>query len=269
MSKRTGPPKHQNSYAWKPNLGRKINETVSRRPASLHCPSFFPFLWGLTAAIIAAARAGAWGRFRPLSEITGVCQQYRDQIHPPLTPYSPPGGIRPLPLCTGATGRQDPLLFGNRSTSTTVPRQCLLPRIQPFIDMDSCFSAPWCRAGRVLHGLIYSYGTDEGEPWAWLLLFWLVAEAFRTFDRDSRSTEDTSQLTSSCAPWCHYKWLEEWCMLTRWMNMQLNGGNSVTDVGDLAISRHRQTKPLRMEPRSLSCRRLLQHWPITLVQAAA
>ncbi|XP_044955653.1 uncharacterized protein LOC123406233 isoform X2 [Hordeum vulgare subsp. vulgare] len=25
-------------------------------------------------------------------------------------------------------------------------------RIQPFIDMDSCFSAPWCRAGRVLHG---------------------------------------------------------------------------------------------------------------------
>nr|BAK00253.1 predicted protein [Hordeum vulgare subsp. vulgare] len=27
MSKRTGPPKHQNSYAWKPNLGRKINET--------------------------------------------------------------------------------------------------------------------------------------------------------------------------------------------------------------------------------------------------
>lgn len=35
MSKKTGPPKHQNTYAWKPNLGRKINETVSRRPASL------------------------------------------------------------------------------------------------------------------------------------------------------------------------------------------------------------------------------------------
>ncbi|KAI4980012.1 hypothetical protein ZWY2020_016765 [Hordeum vulgare] len=44
-----------------------------------------------------------------------------------------------------------------------------------------------------------------------------VAEAFRTFDRDSRSTEDTSQLTSSCAPWCHYKWLEGWCMLTRFL----------------------------------------------------
>uniref|UniRef100_A0A453FKJ3 Uncharacterized protein n=1 Tax=Aegilops tauschii subsp. strangulata TaxID=200361 RepID=A0A453FKJ3_AEGTS len=35
MSKRAGPPKHQNTYAWKPNLGRKINETVSRPPASL------------------------------------------------------------------------------------------------------------------------------------------------------------------------------------------------------------------------------------------
>lgn len=50
MSKRHGPPKHQNSYAWKPNLGRKINET---EPG---------------------------GRFRPLSEITGVCQRCRDQI---------------------------------------------------------------------------------------------------------------------------------------------------------------------------------------------
>uniref|UniRef100_A0ACD5VUL5 Uncharacterized protein n=1 Tax=Avena sativa TaxID=4498 RepID=A0ACD5VUL5_AVESA len=50
MSKRQGPPKHQNSYAWKPNLGRKINET---EPG---------------------------GRFRPLSEITGVCQRCRDQI---------------------------------------------------------------------------------------------------------------------------------------------------------------------------------------------
>ncbi|RLM93704.1 uncharacterized protein C9orf85 homolog-like [Panicum miliaceum] len=50
MSKRQGPPKHQNSYAWKPNLGQKINET---EPG---------------------------GRFRPLSEITGVCQRCRDQI---------------------------------------------------------------------------------------------------------------------------------------------------------------------------------------------
>ncbi|GJN17590.1 hypothetical protein PR202_gb04669 [Eleusine coracana subsp. coracana] len=50
MSKRQGPPKHQNSYAWKPNLGKKINET---EPG---------------------------GRFRPLSEITGVCQRCRDQI---------------------------------------------------------------------------------------------------------------------------------------------------------------------------------------------
>jgi len=27
-AKRSGPPKHQNKYAWKPNAGRKINETV-------------------------------------------------------------------------------------------------------------------------------------------------------------------------------------------------------------------------------------------------
>ncbi|KAG2591862.1 hypothetical protein PVAP13_5NG508700 [Panicum virgatum] len=50
MSKRQGPPKHQNRYAWKPNLNQKINET---EPG---------------------------GRFRPLSEITGVCQRCRDQI---------------------------------------------------------------------------------------------------------------------------------------------------------------------------------------------
>nr|CAB3474340.1 unnamed protein product [Digitaria exilis] len=50
MSKRQGPPKHQNTYAWKPNLNQKINET---EPG---------------------------GRFRPLSEITGVCQRCRDQI---------------------------------------------------------------------------------------------------------------------------------------------------------------------------------------------
>lgn len=28
MSSRQGPPKHQNKIAWKPNAGRKINETV-------------------------------------------------------------------------------------------------------------------------------------------------------------------------------------------------------------------------------------------------
>ncbi|CAL4947316.1 unnamed protein product [Urochloa decumbens] len=50
MSKRQGPPKHQNRYAWKPHLNQKINET---EPG---------------------------GRFRPLSEITGVCQRCRDQI---------------------------------------------------------------------------------------------------------------------------------------------------------------------------------------------
>lgn len=47
---RQGPPKHQNKFAWKPNLGRKINET---EPG---------------------------GRFRPLPEITGVCPRCRDQI---------------------------------------------------------------------------------------------------------------------------------------------------------------------------------------------
>ncbi|KAL8137442.1 hypothetical protein V2J09_003443 [Rumex salicifolius] len=49
MSKQ-GPPKHQNTYAWKPKAGIKINET---EPG---------------------------GRLRPLSEITGVCQRCRDQI---------------------------------------------------------------------------------------------------------------------------------------------------------------------------------------------
>ncbi|XP_024977803.1 uncharacterized protein C9orf85 homolog [Cynara cardunculus var. scolymus] len=47
---RVGPPKHANKYAWKPNAGVKINETE------------------------------VGGRFRPLSEITGVCPKCRDQI---------------------------------------------------------------------------------------------------------------------------------------------------------------------------------------------
>ncbi|XP_020092104.1 uncharacterized protein LOC109712761 isoform X2 [Ananas comosus] len=48
--RRQGPPKHQNRYAWKPNAGHKINETE------------------------------LGGRFRPYSEITGVCPRCRDQI---------------------------------------------------------------------------------------------------------------------------------------------------------------------------------------------
>ncbi|XP_015063548.1 uncharacterized protein LOC107008860 [Solanum pennellii] len=47
---RKGPPKHQNKVAWKPNAGIKINETE------------------------------VGGKFRPLSEITGVCLRCRDQI---------------------------------------------------------------------------------------------------------------------------------------------------------------------------------------------
>jgi hypothetical protein len=39
MSKRQGPPKHQNRYAWKPNLGQKINETVSPLPPLVRRPS--------------------------------------------------------------------------------------------------------------------------------------------------------------------------------------------------------------------------------------
>jgi len=50
MNTRKGPPKHQNKFAWKPNAGVKINETE------------------------------VGGRFRPLSEITGVCQRCKEQI---------------------------------------------------------------------------------------------------------------------------------------------------------------------------------------------
>ncbi|KAK4749194.1 hypothetical protein SAY87_026643 [Trapa incisa] len=50
MSTRRGPPKHQNQYAWKPNAGRKINETE------------------------------VGGKLRPLSEITGVCPRCKEQI---------------------------------------------------------------------------------------------------------------------------------------------------------------------------------------------
>ncbi|XP_028764820.1 pheromone-processing carboxypeptidase KEX1 [Neltuma alba] len=49
-SRRRGQPKHQNKYAWKPNASRKINETE------------------------------VGGRFRPLSEITGVCPRCKEQI---------------------------------------------------------------------------------------------------------------------------------------------------------------------------------------------
>ncbi|XP_024023306.1 uncharacterized protein LOC21401159 [Morus notabilis] len=50
MSNKHGPPKHQNKFAWKPNAGRKINETE------------------------------VGGRFRPLSEVTGVCHRCKEQI---------------------------------------------------------------------------------------------------------------------------------------------------------------------------------------------
>ncbi|KAJ7971107.1 Small acidic-like protein [Quillaja saponaria] len=49
-TKRQGPPKHQNKFAWKPNAGVKINETE------------------------------VGGRFRPLSEVTGVCHRCKEQI---------------------------------------------------------------------------------------------------------------------------------------------------------------------------------------------
>lgn len=50
MSSRKGPQKHQNKFAWKPNGGRKINETE------------------------------VGGRFRPFSEVTGVCPRCKEQI---------------------------------------------------------------------------------------------------------------------------------------------------------------------------------------------
>ncbi|XP_010257991.1 PREDICTED: uncharacterized protein C9orf85 homolog [Nelumbo nucifera] len=50
MSNRHGPPKHQNKYVWKPNAGHKKNETE------------------------------LGGKFRPFSDITGVCARCKDQI---------------------------------------------------------------------------------------------------------------------------------------------------------------------------------------------
>ncbi|XP_075494204.1 uncharacterized protein LOC142531817 [Primulina tabacum] len=47
---RKGPPKHQNSFAWKPNSGRTINPTE------------------------------VGGSFRPYSEVTGVCSRCKEQI---------------------------------------------------------------------------------------------------------------------------------------------------------------------------------------------
>ncbi|CAD5180350.1 unnamed protein product [Musa acuminata subsp. malaccensis] len=49
-SKRQGPPKHQNKYAWKPNAGCKINETE------------------------------LGGRLRPYSAVSGVCPRCKEQI---------------------------------------------------------------------------------------------------------------------------------------------------------------------------------------------
>lgn len=50
MSSRKGPQKHQNKFSWKPNAGVKINETE------------------------------LGGRFRPYSEVTGVCPRCKEQI---------------------------------------------------------------------------------------------------------------------------------------------------------------------------------------------
>ncbi|KAI8541746.1 hypothetical protein RHMOL_Rhmol08G0086200 [Rhododendron molle] len=50
MTTRKGPPVHPNKFAWKPNQGVKINETE------------------------------VGGKFRPLSEVTGVCPRCKDQI---------------------------------------------------------------------------------------------------------------------------------------------------------------------------------------------
>ncbi|KAK9090909.1 hypothetical protein Sjap_024086 [Stephania japonica] len=49
-TKRRGPQKHKNRYAWKPNAGQKKNETE------------------------------VGGKLKPYSEITGVCPRCRDQI---------------------------------------------------------------------------------------------------------------------------------------------------------------------------------------------
>jgi hypothetical protein len=50
MSKRQGPPKHQNSYAWKPNLGKMINETVSSLPPPSPLPLAFHWSSDLTVS---------------------------------------------------------------------------------------------------------------------------------------------------------------------------------------------------------------------------
>lgn len=76
MSKRQGPPKHQNTYAWKPHLGQKINETVSLLPPPPPHTSRSPKSHRSKPSLLQEPG----GRFRPLSEITGVCQRCRDQI---------------------------------------------------------------------------------------------------------------------------------------------------------------------------------------------
>lgn len=82
---RSGPPKHQNRFAWKPNSGVKINPTV---------PIFY-FLFTQYALNFASNKLNLhwipiyfanvlWqevgGQLRPLSEITGVCARCKEQI---------------------------------------------------------------------------------------------------------------------------------------------------------------------------------------------
>ena len=81
MGSRQGPPKHQNKFAWKPNAGVKINETVLKQIIEyLILNSHF---WKKTFYLgkryfILWQEVG--GRFRPLSEVTGVCLRCKEQI---------------------------------------------------------------------------------------------------------------------------------------------------------------------------------------------
>ena len=68
MSKRQGPPKHQNRYAWKPNLNQKINETVSPLPPLVPRP--FAELVGRPNLTVRNPR-----RCRSLGAGSGLCRR--------------------------------------------------------------------------------------------------------------------------------------------------------------------------------------------------